>query len=290
MVRRVSASQYKSQLRQLEQKHRQAVNNYNNAVRRVNTAINDYNREARAHNARVRRNQQRLRQELSSLQSRPGVSTRHVTYRASVDKLHRSFVRVESAAAVSEWQRSDDLLDLAEGETANSVAVLNALAHPTADEVDDASLRATAITDELESIDPDLNARWLGALYALNPRNPDAARHFCTSSREILVRMVDSSASDAAVIAADPAAEKTPEGNVSRRARIRYCLRRRGSDEAELVDFVEADIENVVALFSEFNHGTHGTAGRFSISQLRALKTRVEQAIQFLHRVVADGR
>lgn len=288
MPRRMNLSQLKSQLRQVAQKQRQAVSNYNSAARRFNTAVNDYNRKARAHNARVRANQQRLRHELVKFQSRPLVKTRHITYRASVETLHQSLVRVQSASQRVDWRGSDDLLDSSEGETANSIAVLNALAEAVVGEqVDDPSLRATGITDELTSIDPDLNARWRGALYALNPRNPDAARHFCTSSREILARIVDGAASDAEVIAADPAAEITPDGTVSRRARIKHCLHRHGSDEVELVDFVEADIDNVVALFSEFNQGTHGSAGLFSISQLGALKTRVEHAIQFLHGITA---
>jgi hypothetical protein len=289
MTRRVNLSRLKSQLRQIEQKQRQAVNNYNTAARRFNAAVTNYNREARAHNARVRANQRRLRHELVKLRSRPSVTTRHIAYRASVETLHRSFIRVEVASHRGGWSGSDELLDLFERETANSIAALNTLADaPVSEQVDDPTLRETAITNELVSIDPDLNARWAGALYALNPRNPDAARHFCTSSREILARIVDSAASDAEVIAADPSAELTPDGTVSRRARIKHCLRRRGTYEAELVDFVETDIDDVVILFTEFNQGTHGSAGRFSISQLRALKERVEHAIQFLHRSLAD--
>ncbi len=285
MVRRVTPSQLKSQLRQIEQRHRQAVSKYNNAVRRT---VNDYNREVRAHNSRVRANQHRLRNEIAKLNSRPVTVRRHVRYEASVQVLQSSFARVETASQRPSWRASDDLFDLTEGETANSVAVLNALSDSAtvSHEVDDAELRASVIGDQLVSIDPDLHARWGGALYALSPQNPDAARHFCTSSREILTRILDTAAPDAEVLAANPTSETTRDGQVTRRARIEHCLRRRGNDEAELVDFVEDDLDDVIALFGDFNDGTHGSAGRYSLTQLGALKIRVEHAIQFLHRIV----
>jgi len=53
------------------------------------------------------------------------------------------------------------------------------------------------------------------------------------------------------------------------------------------LDFVEADIDNVLALFGEFNSGTHGSARRFSLDQLRTLKARVEDAVLFVLRITA---
>jgi hypothetical protein len=49
---------------------------------------------------------------------------------------------------------------------------------------------------------------------------------------------------------------------------------------------VDDDLENVIELFRDFNDGTHGSAGRFDLPQLAAIKKRVEDAILFLHRVV----
>ena len=201
--------------------------------------------------------------------------------------LHRSFVRLESASEGSGWHVRDRLFDLTAGETANSVAALNALAEPiVAGEADEPSLRQTAITHELAQLTPDLDARWRGALYALNPQNPDAARHFCTSAREILTSVIDRAVTDAEVLKANADASRTPDGSVSRRARIEHCLHRQGSYATELVDFVEADIDDVIALLGEFNSGTHGAAGRFTLNQLRALKARVEHAIGFLYQIV----
>jgi hypothetical protein len=276
MARRVSSSQL-----------RQAVSRYNSKVRQLNRAIDSYNHEARAHNSRVRANRRRLESELRRL-ARPTPTRVRVTYRSSVTTLHRSFVRLESAAEDELWAANNDLLDLSEGETANSVAALNALVEPDAAlDTDDPFLRETAITNELLQIDPDLDARWRGALFALDPHNPDAARHFCTSSREILTSVIDGAAADEDVLRANPNAERTRDGSVSRRARIRHCLERRDIYSVELVDFVEADVDDVLMLLTEFNTGTHGAAGRFTLDQLRALKVRVEHAIGFLHRVVA---
>jgi hypothetical protein len=39
-------------------------------------------------------------------------------------------------------------------------------------------------------------------------------------------------------------------------------------------------------LFGEFNKGTHGEAGRFDITALRAIKSRVEGAVRFLSTVI----
>lgn len=280
MVRRVSTSQLRSKLRQIESRQRQAG-------RDLNSAINRYNREARAHNARVRANRQRLQTELRKL-ARPSSTTVRVSVRTSVRTLHRSFLRLESASEQSGWNVSDQLFDLSEAETANSFAALNALAEPLVSaDSDDPWLRETAITHELSRLDRDLDARWRGALFALDPRNPDAARHFCTSSREILTRVIERAATDVEVLRANADAELTPAGSVSRRARIKHCLQRRGSYASELVDFVEADIDDVIALFGEFNSGTHGAAGLFTLDQLRTLKARVEHAISFLFRIVA---
>ena len=290
MARRISSSQLRSQIRQAQQKRRQAINKYNSAVRKYNgdskRAVDNYNREVRAHNSRVRLNRQRLKRELAQLESRSR-SKRQITYRSSVATFRQSLSRLEQTAQAAGWGDSD-LFDQSEGEVANSVAVLGALLD-TADQEDGAevaSLQHTTIANELQEMGGDLDARWKGALFALNPSNPDAARHFCISSREILTQILDTEAPDQEVIAAIPAYEKTPDGGVSRRARVRYCLERRGIASTELEDFVEEDLNNVVALFQEVNKGAHGNAGRFSMKQLLAIKRRVEDAIRFLHDLV----
>ena len=81
MVRRVTPSQLRSQLRQAQAKRKQAIDKLNRDVRtynqkvrsevnRYNQAVNQYNAKVRAHNSRVRANRNRLRQELANWHAR----------------------------------------------------------------------------------------------------------------------------------------------------------------------------------------------------------------------------
>jgi Predicted pPIWI-associating nuclease len=299
MLRRMTPAQYNAWVRQENARRQRALDAYDAEVKRVNAhnqrVVADHNRKVDAHirrvgndyNQRVRAHNDRLRREVARLNSSSG--TRHLTYRASVTILRQSFSRLETAADSATWAGSDDLLELSESETANSVATLNALladdrANPVQDD-EIAALRGTVISDELQILNPDLDARWRGALFALHPQNPDASRHFCTSAREMLSTLLESVAPDDEVVAADPSCDRTPQGSVSRRARIRHCLNRRGGFDEALESFIEADLDNVISLFDDFNSGTHGEAGRFDLGRLTAIKLRVEGAIQFVSRI-----
>lgn len=323
MVRRLTPAQYQAELR----RQQRAIDDYNRKAQqhnaRVEREVREYNRRAAAHNAQVladqkrrqreiddynrkvkaenqrtnraidahnrqvRANRQRLAQEITRLESQSRRTV--IPYESSVNELRVSFAELERRET-SPTDVEHELFNLSEGETANSVAALNALlaepseAEATDDEVSE--LQQTSIGAELVDVDPDLDARWKGALFSLSPRNPDAARHFCTSAREMLSRLLETAAPDDKVVDADPACDRTPQGSVSRRARIRYCLRSTGAHDEALEDFVENDMENVLALFAEFNKGTHGGAGSFHLEQLRAIKMRVEDAIRFVHRIL----
>jgi hypothetical protein len=291
MPQRMTPSQWRSKLRQAEQRRRQAINKINAAVRRYNQgvkrAVDDYNREVRAHNARVRTNRQRLRTALATLGSRQTTGP-YVSYRVSVETLQQAFFRIERQREAGAWGATHQpLLDLTEGETANSVEVLTALTADAGVSVEEVpGLRDTLLTTELAGISPDLDQRWRGALFALDSRNPDAARHFCASSREIITQVLHREAPDDQVLASVPKALIAPDGKPTRRARVHYFLRRKGWNELELEDFVENDLENVVTLFDVLNEGAHGAAGAFSLGQLAAIKRRVEDAVRFLHSII----
>lgn len=159
---------------------------------------------------------------------------RYTTSTRTVRTVEQRFFGVESAVESGRWDDPCNLLDLAEGEAADSVAILNRLLDPN--DVEAASLQATTLTTELTDISEELQARWTGALFALNPSNPDAARHFCTSAREMLTAILDTEAPDAAVMAANTEYIKTPDGGVSRRAKIHHVLARSGNEIAEMVE------------------------------------------------------
>jgi hypothetical protein len=273
-------------IRKAEREQRQAVNRYNRDVDKYNAAVRQqkreidaYNRKAKAHNARVRRDRQRLINELKRLE-RQASTERYVPVQASVRVLNQAYERVDVAS--ESWSGTGvALADLAETETANSVATANSLLG------DEAQVQGeTVITDELRVISSDLDQRWQGALFSLDSRNPDAARHFCTSSREILTRVIDLEAPDDVVLEAVPDCETLDDGTPIRRAKIGYLLSKSGADYESLRDFVETDVDDVMKLFRVFNDATHGDAGVFDLNALRALKQRVEGAIQFLSAIV----
>ena len=284
MARRINRSQMQSKLRQAEAKRRQAVQNvvskYNNEVRsrnaRVNTAINNYNREARAHNARVRANQSRLRSALSRL-SHQTITVRYTTVHHSVRELTSAYERLDASNA------DPFLSDLAERETANSAQVLSSLLEDRGDPPEAAlDFTNTTITESLVRISPELNDRWGGALFALHPNNPDAARHFCASSREIIAAILDIEAPNAEVLQRLPNCPMTPQGTPSRRAKLQFLLQRQGHSDEALESFADTNIADVLELFPLLNSGTHGPAGEYSITQLCTIKNRVEGAIEFI--------
>lgn len=296
MARRYSASQIRNQIRQAQQKQRQAINKHNQAVQKYNRgvkdAVNKYNQAVRAHNARVRANRQRIKTELARLSRQPTTTTtRFVVYRTSVETLHQSYARLENYAESQRFDaRYDRVLDLSEREMANSLVVTNRMlgdehAGDTAAEL----LENAELLDGLRRISPELDDRWKGAVFSLDPRNPDAARHFCTSAREIITRILEVKAPDAEVFALLPNCDTTDRGNPTRRSKIRYFLHRQGMTEDALEDFIEKDVENIVQLFHVFNAGTHGSAGAFDLAQLNAIKTRVEDGIMFLTEIIGEA-
>ena len=294
----MTPSQIRSAVQKAQRDAQRAVDNYNRAARQHNSAVtkfvNDYNREirnynakARAHNQRVESQRRRLNQELRRLQSRPATTTFTVVRRSTttfVDAYSRAEAHLSGQAGPTQ-----EFLDLTSDEAANSVYLLNAL-DGDGDPDDDMTaeeLRAPSLGEELARFGTDLVNRWVGALYALSPHNPDAARHFCTSAREVVISILDTSAPDATVLTAVPNCEMHDKKAPTRRAKVTYLLRRKGIVSDKLADAVAEDVNNVLDLFSDFNRGTHGHAGSFTLTELTAIRTRVESAVLFLTKLAA---
>lgn len=280
MPRKVTPAQYNRMVNEHNRKLKRAVDEHNRKVKR---GVDQYNREVRAYNARVRANLQRLNAEIARV-NRQRSATRYVTVQTSTIALHTAYSHVDEQS--EGWNaRGQELADLAEAETVNSAQLANTLLDGTA--ADSEQIEETSLTDELSSLSLDLHNRWEGARFAINPRNPDAARHFCTSAREVVVTLIDMNAPDAAVLQAKPDCTRGPDGKaVARREKIGYLLDLNGAGYETLGDFVEQDVDDVLNLFSQFNKGTHGTAGNFDIAALRAIKHRVENSIRFLSTLV----
>lgn len=235
----------------------------------------------------MRANRERLRRELQKL-ARSSSRPQYVTFRTSVQAVQHSYEILERREEANIYDdRFNFLLDLSEREAANSVTVINALEGESTDNQLDNTLTPSRIDELLKELSPDILDRWHGALYAMNPRNPDAARHFCTSARELLTAILDRYAKDDAVRATLSNCDLTDEGKPTRRSKIRFLLYKIDIDDDALTNFVESDLENVIQLFRVFNEGTHGSSGKFNHSQLQSIRVRVEDAVSFLGNIIS---
>ncbi len=296
MVRRVTPSQLQSMIRQQQSKLRQAVSSYNREVQRFNNAqrqavnkynqwvrsynsqltraVSQHNQAVRAHNAQIQTRRQRLLAALNSTKSSPSYST----LRNSSITLNESWDQVGANVV------PPDIAALAEREAANSLATARTFVENLEDHDEDAATdEASGVSGVLEGLSSDLHSRWQGAMFALNPRNPDAARHVCTSMREVLTQMLELLAPDSDVVAAEPTCERVPNSaKPNRRSKIMHLLKLRDINDTNFENFVNDDMSNILQLFSEFNDATHGPAGRHDFAKLRAIKARVQGGIMFL--------
>lgn len=292
MARRVTPSQYNAIIRQQQQKQREAIRKYNQEVNRVNnhnkrvvdnhnrelrqynqkrkSAVAKYNNAVRSHNAQVERDRHSRLRSLRAL-----TNVRFVEVRDSAFELSSQYDCIDNTDLANE-----EIFAAARRESSNSTNLAYTLnsneSAPSAGEGD------SGILDYLSDLSEDLCDRWRGALFALNPTNTDAARHFCTSVREIFTEILNRWADDDTVIGADANCEKTQQGTPSRRAKIRFLLDEKGANSPEMLGFVEKDIDDILQLFPVFNKATHGHAGTISFASLEALRQRVEGGIMFL--------
>lgn len=278
-----NASQFKSRMRNIQ-------NQYNREMRKVerkiNQGINNYNREVRKYNTELRHNQSKIKSELAKLQRNSTVRVRS-NYEISVISLKQSYNQLNQKYDLNEEGLYTDLLQGIEEENANNLEVANVVLNNEETDNEEYSLEETLISNKLLNISEDLNNRWMGAIYALNPKNPDATRHFCTSTREIFIQIIDTKAKEDDVIKVFPNCEKTENGSVTRRSKIKYLLYQKGVNDVDIEEFIHSDIENILSLLYELNGGTHGKSGKYTINQLKSIKKRAERGLNFLCEYVA---
>lgn len=276
---RISTSQFKSKLRQIQNKQKQAINKYNRAV-------NNYNRAARTHNAKVKRDRNRINSELKKLQSSSRTrtsSTFRISYRTSVDVLNSSYNNViaRSDTLTKLNPQQENIYNLVERENANSLQISNIILSDEEYNEVNYSENEEELSRLLSEISQDLNDRWKGAVFALNPNNPDATRHFCTSARELFTQIIEITAPDNIVFEYNSDCQTTDKGNPTRREKIKFLISNKNLVDA-IAEFTENDITNVLELFHVLSDGTHGEAGKYSKSKLNAVKKRVEDGLFFL--------
>lgn len=282
----------------------QAINKYNQAVRKYNTAVkksvNDYNRAVQQHNTQVRKNitsynqavrkfnsdqrirRQKLNSTISSFNNNRRFFNTSPVYTSYVERLERSYATLDSNNQTS--QRDTDIfVDYPLQETQNSLELYNSLNEVYQEDSEGSvyTLQDSYILEELSSISQDLGNRWKGALFSLNPINPDASRHFCTSVREIFTLLLDIKAPDKMVLDNFPNCDLY-QNSPTRRTKIKYILIKRSINSEELINFLDADVDEILSLFRTLNDGTHGNSGKFNTTQLGLLKRRAEDALAYI--------
>lgn len=282
MVKRMNISQLNSKMRQIQNKTNQQLKRIQRDTERqikreTTKMINDYKKN-------IRKNYQKLQKELNRFNNSQHMTTK---YTISVRNLNSSYEKVNATYnQLNSTTKEKEIFNYIEQENVNNLTVANMLIFSEAEEDIDTELQDNVIGNQLKKLSDDLNNRWLGAIFALNPHNPDATRHFCTSTREIFTEIFDKYAKDKEVFSIFPDCDKTDRGNATRKSKIKYFLYKKGIDIKNADEFIDNDIDNILELYHILSNGTHGEAGRYSIIQLKAIKKRVEDGINFLCSIV----
>ncbi len=147
-----------------------------------------------------------------------------------------------------------------------------------------ARLRAEAtdpVDAALAELGGKLGSMWIGAKQARMSNNPDRVRHFAVSLRELLRTLLHILAPDDAVRAwSSSQTDLTPDGRPTRRARLKFICR--SSEAAPLQDFIQKDIETVLAYEQLLERGTHAPTGDLPPDAAAAMEARMESTIRFL--------
>ena len=167
-------SQFKSQMNKIQRESRRAQQQLKNSV-------NNYNRAVRQYNTNVRNYKNKIQRELNRLNANYSIESHYYISTRLVHETYTKVIDLYGNGAVDER-----LFNAIENENANNLELSNVVLNNEEVENPDVNIDESNISLKLIKISEDLDSRWKGALFSLNPSNPEAARHFCTSTREIL--------------------------------------------------------------------------------------------------------
>ena len=141
----------------------------------------------------------------------------------------------------------------------------------------------------LKDVDPALARPYEGARDALYGTNPDRARHFLSSQRELWNHLLRKIAPDEQVQEWIPKDGKDllHEGKPTRKARILYLCRDLNHDS--LTEFVVRDTDALVTLVSLFNR-VHQLKPKLSDLQLRALQLRSDSWLTYILQIFKESQ
>ena len=169
-----------------------------------------------------------------------------------------------------------------------------------ADAEQDDSLEIQSVVDEVEEetsicasllkgVDPALARPYEGARDVLYGTNPDRARHFLSSQRELWNHLLRIIAPDEQVQEWIPKEGKDllHEGKPTRKARILYLCRDLNHDS--LTEFVVRDTHALVTLVNLFNR-VHQLEPKLSDQQLRALQLRSDSWLTYILQIFKESQ
>lgn len=130
----------------------------------------------------------------------------------------------------------------------------------------------------------EVNENWIpileGARQAFNSSNPDRIRHCITSLRELVREIMQYLSPDDQIKGWSQSADDFFNNRPTRKARLRFIAR--NINHGAFTEFVEKDIEAILAAINIFQAGTHVAKSKLTDAQVAALIARVESAILFL--------
>lgn len=270
MAKSFNMSQFRNQMNKIQREAKKAEMQFKQE-------INNYNKAVRQYNSNVRNNKNKILRELNRMKSTYTINT---NYYVTTKLVHNFYIKVSNS--YDNGLVEEDIFNAIENEDANNLELSNVVLNNDEVENSDVDLDESNISAKLIKISTDLNDRWKGALFSLNPNNPEAARHFCTSTREILKVLIDDRIKDKDVIDSNPQCDKTNYGSPTRKEKIKYAMNKKGISDELIIEFTDSNIENTISLINELSNGTHGHSNKYSLNQLKSFKKRFEDSINFV--------
>ena len=147
-------------------------------------------------------------------------------------------------------------------------------------QISEIEVEASMCIPLLEAVDPDLAKLYTGARAALRGTNPDRARHFLSSLRELWSHLLRQIAPDKQVLEWIPKDGKKLlyKGKPTREARILYLCR--NLNNGPLSDFIKTDTHAFIELYNVFNR-IHKLNPKLSDQELRALQLRTDSWLTY---------
>lgn len=132
----------------------------------------------------------------------------------------------------------------------------------------------------LKELDPSFLRMLKGAERALNSQNPDKARHFGTSLRELFNHVLRELAPASKVESWTDDDNHFHKGRPTRRARILFISRKTKSSSFK--DYLHSDVKSVLEFINLFHGITHKKASGYSKEQLNGMHTKMRGTLHLL--------